>query len=107
MSTPLPPDWTDVLDRIQASLRKAIAEVDASQASQAKIEPPLTDYGDVLKLTLATRLESLTGKLQALQNAGRDVDALMAGGEESLRAHVDAIGAVRSRLEAWAARAIG
>ena len=107
MSPALPPDWSKVLEGIQESLQATIQEADARQAIQANSAPPLLDYREVIAAALRTRQEGLADKVQALEQACREVDTILGEEENALREKSKGSIALSRRLEEWLKTAKG
>ncbi len=100
----LPPDWTQMLDDIQARLEEAIraAETPTEPEATSSTVPALPEAAAVADKRVA--LQSRADRAAALV---QEAAWALQSGEALLREHLAATESVRGRLAAWAARAIG
>src|SRR5438105_2754203 len=97
--SPLPPNWTVVLDNIQETLAQAIQRADAREAPLAELTnppatPPPNSLGNHLEL-LASRVESIQEPLTAL-------DRILQSEEDHVRSHLATLAELRQKLTDWA-----
>lgn len=97
-----------MLDTIDARLHEAM---DAADMRTASLPPPdemqssASRRGELLEL--AAPLASVADKAKHAQGLADDLDMALAVDEDALRRQLNGVQALRQRLAAWAARAIG
>ena len=97
-----------MLDTIDARLHEAL---DAADIRTASLPLPIASRSSVERRGemhgLAAALASVADKAKHAQALADDVDMALAVDEDALRRQLNNLQALRQRLAAWAARAIG
>lgn len=89
-------DWTQLLDRIEASIARALVETAAQeQTLETKTAPSVPGDAGVV----GDRLCGLRVQLSAAGRLAEAVEALLAADEEEVRAWTGLAGRVAARLE--------
>jgi hypothetical protein len=99
--------WPAVLDRVQAALQQALAEVDARrEALPASPAPAARPWEEALRRA-RERAEALEACAAGAAGRVAGTDADLAAAEEALRQWIRAAEAARAKLADWAGRAVG
>lgn len=98
--SPLPSNWSHMLDEIQRTLAQAIGPAEArenalanqaAERAQASVDP------------LARWLEGLAQRVELAQQPLTELDKALEGEESFVRDHLAKIGDLRDRLTKWTA----
>ena len=102
----LPEQWQTMLDNIHARLAEALTAADARPVAPATRVEASASSGrrEALNTFAAQGLAERAAQAQAAADAA---DQVLAAGEEFLRWRLAEAEALRQRVAAWAARAIG
>jgi hypothetical protein len=103
-TSPLPPNWTTLLEHIGQTLTQAVQLAQAREIALASENPP----------AFSAPADSLARFLESLERRGQEVRAPLAAFEQTLdneqqhiRQHLATLTDLRQRLADWAGRAIG
>lgn len=105
-TSPLPAEWSKVLDSMHATLTQALQLVEAREAA---LDSPVSTNREPTEVSnsLDDRLTNLDERSARLRQPLVDLDANLQTEEEAIRAHLAQVAQLRQRLAEWAGRAIG
>jgi hypothetical protein len=104
-TSPLPTNWTLVLEQIQRTLTQASERAQAREAALA--ETPTMVPSAVPPDNLAKHLEELAKRVEKFEAPLLAFDQVLQSEEEDARGHLAQVADLRQRLADWAGRAIG
>lgn len=100
----LPPDWTAVVDRIQAALAETLAAAAARQRD-LKAMPPIPDVGDFAETDaprlLDERLQAFADRVQQAERTAAEAEASLEAGCQSIQTWLVAAETFRQKLAVW------
>ncbi len=105
----LPPDWTEVLGRVQQTLQEA----DAAAAQRVAALEPATPGGELAPRPIAGlpdlnqargQFDQLASYLDRATRIVSDADMALAAGEDALQSWLQASQAARRKLADWVGR---
>ncbi len=103
-TSPLPPNWTAVLEEIECTLTEATQLAEAREL--ALVHRPAASAAESENVLLK-RLQELQRRGEQIQAPLTTLDAVLREEENSVRCHLNAVAALRQRLADWAGLAIG
>ena len=104
-SSPIPTNWTLVLDQVQRTLTQASELAQVRESAFADI--PAAALPPIPPDNLAKHLEELAKRVGQIEAPLLAFDQVLQGEEEGARRHLTQIADLRQRLADWAGRAIG
>jgi hypothetical protein len=107
--SPLPANWTLILDEIQRALTQAVQLAEAREAALVAILDGKSSIASASLLPpelLAPHLEALETRVHHMETPLAALDRNLEAEEEGVRQHLAKVADLRHRLADWAGRAI-
>jgi hypothetical protein len=98
-ASPLPANWTLVLEQILSTLTQAIHIAETREAAHAERE--VAGHSVLPADILAKHLEGLDQRIQGMETPLRAFDRTLQSEEEDVRRHLAMVADLRQRLAEW------
>lgn len=95
-TSPLPPNWTLVLEQIHDALTQAVQRAEAREANLDALAP-----GERATMPRLGMEQALDNRAAAAEAPLAELDQVLGGEEEFVRQHLAAVATLRERLTTW------
>jgi HD-GYP domain-containing protein (c-di-GMP phosphodiesterase class II) len=104
-TSPLPPNWTDMLDQIQQLLTQAVQLAETREASLAN--QTVHGLSIIPPNPIEAKLDELAEQVRQMEAPLLTLDRVLQSEEDLARGHVAKVADLSRRLAEWAGGAVG